>query len=78
MKIVLTGKMEMNRVHMTNKFLEMGIQVLKNVVISTDYLITGEAPGNNKIQAAKRRGITIMTENEFWNFLENEYPEYFL
>ncbi len=78
MKITLTGKMQMKRTQMTELFSEMGIKVQDNVVIGTNYLVTGESPGNRKILSAKVRGVSVITEEDFMRFLDDQFPEYFL
>ena len=76
MKIVLTGKMEKTRNHQTATFERCGIIVQKAVSGKTDFLVTGESPGNNKIEAARMRGVKVVTEHDFWDILDSDYPEY--
>lgn len=78
MKIVLTGKMKMTREQESRYFTRMKIEVQKAVSGRTDYLVTGERPGGNKIRDAKVKGIPILTEDEFMDYLLEEFPEYML
>lgn len=78
MKVVFTGKMNKPRYQETEKFKNWGIIVQKSITKSTDFLVTGERVGENKINKAKYYGITIITENDFYDKLENEFPEYLL
>ena len=78
MKICLTGKMEQNRMSETRRFDSYGIQVMKKVTSNVDYLVTGSAPGWNKLNDAKRHNTTIMTETEFFDMLIEEMPEFLL
>jgi len=45
---------------------------------TTEYLVTGERPGGNKIANAKSHSVPIYTETEFHSFLLDEYPEFLL
>jgi len=78
MKIVLTGKMEQTRTSETRRFDSYGIEVMKNVSGTTDYLVTGSAPGQSKLNDARRHNTTIMTEVEFFDMLVEEMPEFLL
>ena len=78
MKIVLTGKMSQTRAQMYRKFDLCGITVMGAVTGTTEYLVTGERPGGNKIATAKAHSVPIYTETEFHSFLLDEYPEFLL
>ncbi len=78
MKIVLTGKMEQNRTNESHRFETYGIQVMKKVTGTTDYLVTGTRPGQSKINDAQRHNTTIMTEVEFFDMLVEDMPEFLL
>lgn len=78
MKIVLTGTMNMTREQETRRFQAYGITVMKAVSKNVDYLIKGIAPGWNKLNAAKNKGIPIMTEEDFFDMLLTEFPEVLL
>lgn len=78
MKIVLTGKMNLTRVQMTDKYKRLLLEVQKQVTKGTDFLVTGDAPGQNKIDAANFKGIRILTLQEFQDMLFEDYPEYSL
>lgn len=78
MNIVLTGKMSTTRETETRKFKAYGITVQKAVTKATDFLVTGDAPGWNKISAAKSKGVTTLKEDEFFEMLIEEFPEVLL
>ncbi len=78
MKIVLSGKMKMNRVKETKRFKEYGIQIQSGVNSKTDYLVIGEDPGYSKTSMAGRFSTKILTETEFMDMLVDEFPEYLI
>ena len=78
MKIVLTGKMEMNRREETKRFKRYGITIQSGVNTETDFLVTGEKPGPNKINTANRLDIPKLSEDQFFDMLQEEFPEYLL
>jgi len=78
MKIVLTGKMNLTRTSETKRFKEYGIQVQKAITKGTDYLVTGSSPGWIKLDKARIYGIKELTEDEFFELLKEDYPEFIL
>jgi len=78
MNVVFTGKLEMTRANKTNKFKKFGINVQNSVAKSTNFLIKGDEPGLVKMNKAFKYGIQIMSEKEFFEMLQEEYPEYYL
>ncbi len=78
MKICLTGKMAMNRKDESARFKRYGITVQSGITQATDYLVTGDKPGNNKLQHAKNYKVKILSEDEFFELLVENHPEYLL
>jgi len=78
MNIVLTGKMKFTRSEETSRFKKYGINVQSGVRNNTDFLVTGENPGGTKLEAADFKGVTVLTEDDFFDHLIEEYPEYLL
>ena len=78
MKIVLTGKMDTTRDEEYERFSAYGIEVMKNVTSTTDYLLKGTRPGQRKIQDANIHGTPQMSEHEFFDMLVDKFPEIIL
>ncbi|CAI8237643.1 MAG: DNA ligase [Glaciecola sp. HTCC2999] len=65
-QIVFTGSMTSgSRSEMEKHAKSLGAKVGKSVSGNTTYLITGEKVGANKINAAKDKGVTVLTESEY-------------
>lgn len=45
-----------------------------SVTKGTDYLVVGEAPGDNKTKAAAKHGIKVITETELYTLMGQEMP----
>ncbi len=78
MKIVLTGRMAQTRLAESNRFENYGISVMKKVTGTTDYLVTGSAPGGSKLRDARIHGTKILTEDAFFDMLVETMPEFLL
>ncbi len=78
MKVVFSGKMAMTRDRETEKFEDMGITVQKGVTKGTDYLVIGYDYGMSKYSKAQRYDIDIIQEDDFFELLLKEFPEYLL
>lgn len=63
-RLTFTGKMSGNRKEMEKHAESLGA-IITGVNSKSDYLITGLNVGVNKINAAKKFGITILTEQEY-------------
>ncbi|MCO7226831.1 helix-hairpin-helix domain-containing protein [Pleionea sp. CnH1-48] len=65
-QVVFTGSMVSGpRGDMEKQAKALGAKVGKSVSGKTDYLVTGEKVGANKINAAKEKGVTVLTESEY-------------
>lgn len=70
--IVFTGKMEQgSREEMQAMARSLGAKVQTSVTGKTDILVCGLKVGAKKIEAAKLKGIRIMDENEYLNFVKD-------
>lgn len=78
MLVCFTGKMRMTRDRETEKFEEMGIHVKNSITKATDVLVTGYDVGQTKIDKANKYGIKILSESKFFEWLKENYPEYYL
>ena len=78
MKILLTGVMEMPRYAMRKRFKSYGITVAGTTSKSLDYIVMGVSPGEVKIDFARRHGITVLNEEDFFKMLYEKHPEYLL
>ena len=69
--VVFTGKMQIaNRDEMKKQAKQLGAKVGSSVSGKTDYLITGENVGVTKINAAKEKGVNVLTEEEYFALIE--------
>jgi DNA ligase (NAD+) len=65
-QIVFTGSMvHGKRPEMQAQAKKLGAKVVSSVSGKTDYLVTGEKVGANKIAAAEQKGVEILTEDEY-------------
>lgn len=64
-KIVFTGKMSSSRDDMKKYAKSIGIQVVSSISAKTDYLVIGEKIGGNKLKAAKKFNIQILSEENY-------------
>lgn len=64
--IVFTGAMTQgSRGDMEKQAKALGAKVAKSVTGKTDYLVTGEKVGETKINAAKNKGVDVISEAEY-------------
>lgn len=69
--VVFTGAMTQGgRGDMEKKAKRLGATIGKSVSGKTDFLVTGNKVGENKINAAKAKGVQVITEEEYLNLLE--------
>ncbi|MBB1438559.1 hypothetical protein H5202_07620 [Shewanella sp. SG41-4] len=65
LSIVFTGKMTQSRSDMTSEAESLGAVVQSGVTKTTTYLVIGENVGATKINAAKAKGVEIISEAEY-------------
>lgn len=71
-KIVVTGALKnYTRKEIHDLIIALGGEVSSNVSARTDLVIVGENPGS-KFEKAKKKGIKIMSEEEFLSMIEGE------
>lgn len=64
--VVFTGSMQQgSRGDMEKHAKSLGAKVAKSVTGKTTYLVTGEKVGETKINAAKDKGVKVLTEQEY-------------
>ena len=69
-RLVITGTLATcGRPQAQRLITEAGGQLQAQVTAQTDYLIVGDKPGANKIEAAKRQGVEILAESQFLEIL---------
>ncbi len=65
-QIVFTGTMQHGkRDEMKKQAKQLGAKVAASVTGKTDYLVAGDQVGEAKITAAREKGITVLTEEEY-------------
>ncbi|WNC69905.1 helix-hairpin-helix domain-containing protein [Thalassotalea nanhaiensis] len=70
--LVFTGTMlQGSRGDMEKQAKALGAKVAKSVSSKTSYLVAGEKVGANKINAAKDKGVTVLSEQEYLELLAN-------
>lgn len=67
--ITFTGKMEQNRSDMCSEAERFGAVVQSSVGRNTTYLVIGSNVGATKLNAAKAKGVIIITEAEYNNLI---------
>ncbi|WP_219702484.1 BRCT domain-containing protein [Marinomonas lutimaris] len=68
--VVFTGSMQLgNRGDMEKQAKSLGAKVAKSVTGNTTYLVTGEKVGETKINAAKNKGVKVLTEQEYLDLI---------
>jgi DNA ligase (NAD+) len=71
--IVFTGTMlQGSRADMEKQAKSMGAKVAKSVTGKTTYLVTGEKVGETKINAAKEKGVKVLTEQAYLTMISSE------
>ena len=77
--IVFTGTwVQETRNDKTRRYDKKHINVQKGITKKTDVLIQGVNAGYSKLSKAKDYGIPVMTEEQFFKWLRENYPEYYL
>ncbi|HIP93137.1 MAG TPA: DNA ligase (NAD(+)) LigA, partial [Desulfurobacteriaceae bacterium] len=72
LSFVFTGELSSLKRKEAQKLIEaLGGKALSNVSRSTSFLVVGENPGS-KLEKAKNYGIKILSEEEFFKFLEEK------
>ena len=72
-QVVFTGKMlQGSRGDMEKKAKALGAKIGKSVTGKTSFLVTGENVGANKINAARDKGVEVLTESEYLKLLSEE------
>lgn len=68
--VVFTGSMQQgSRGDMEKQAKALGAKVAKSVTGNTTYLVTGEKVGETKINAARDKGVEVLTEQEYLNLI---------
>ncbi|NWO03171.1 MAG: DNA ligase [Idiomarinaceae bacterium] len=68
--IVFTGSMQQgSRNDMEKHAKSLGAKVAKSVTGKTKYLVAGDKVGETKINAARDKGVTVLTEQEYLNLI---------
>jgi len=68
--VVFTGSMQQgSRGDMEKHAKTLGAKVAKSVSGNTTYLVTGEKVGETKINAAKDKGVEVLTEQEYLSLI---------
>lgn len=68
--LVFTGSLQSGtRDELSKKAKACGAKIANSVSSKTDYLVVGENVGTNKLQSATEKGIQIITEQTFLDFL---------
>lgn len=68
--VVFTGSMRQgSRGDMEKQAKALGAKVAKSVTGNTTYLVTGEKVGETKINAARDKGVEVLTEQEYLNLI---------
>lgn len=70
--VVFTGSMQQgSRGDMEKHAKSLGAKVAKSVTGKTTYLVTGEKVGETKINAAKDKGVKVLTEQDYLDFISS-------
>jgi DNA ligase (NAD+) len=71
--LVFTGSMQHgSRDEMKKQAKALGAKVGSSVSSKTDYLVIGEKVGETKLNAARDKGVTIITEQEYLNLADGQ------
>lgn len=72
--LVFTGTLRSgSRDKLSKQAKAKGAKIGASVSAKTDYLVAGENVGDNKINAAQEKGVTVISEQEFLQLLEGEH-----
>lgn len=72
-QLVFTGSMQQGaRKDMEKQAKALGAKVAKSVTSKTSLLVTGDKVGANKINAAKDKGVEVITEQAYLDLLKDE------
>lgn len=63
-EIVITGKLNVPRAEAEACLVRLGATVSKSVTWRTDYLVAGARTGATKMNSARAKGVTIITEDD--------------
>jgi len=70
--VVFTGSMAQgSRGDMEKQAKLLGAKVGKSVSGKTNFLVTGDKVGENKINAAKDKGVMVMSESDYLKLINN-------
>jgi DNA ligase (NAD+) len=73
LKLVFTGSLEdLTRKEAQRLVEEAGGRAVSSVSSNTDYVVAGENPGNNKINAAEENNVPIISPEDFQKLLAEE------
>lgn len=68
--LVVTGTLQaMDRKQVEQAIREAGGKVTGSVTKNTDYLVTGDEPGESKVSAAAKHGVSVLDEKQFMALL---------
>ncbi len=71
--IVFTGTMQHgSRDEMKKEAKSLGAKVASSVSSKTDYLVIGEKVGASKLEAAEKKGVKIITEQEYLDLIKED------
>lgn len=71
--LVFTGTMKhAKRDELIKEAKQLGAKIGTSVTNKTDYLITGDKVGETKINDAIKKGVKVITENEYFELLNNQ------
>lgn len=70
-KVVFTGKCTLSRNDMNDYAQSLGCVAQERVGKDTDYLVCGDNVGATKMESARKKGVTVLTENEFRELYQN-------
>jgi DNA ligase (NAD+) len=71
--VVFTGKMQSGtRSEMQTLARRLGAKVQTHVSGATDLLVCGENVGPKKLENARRKGVQILTESEFFSLIGDD------
>jgi DNA ligase (NAD+) len=72
LKIVITGTLSRPRSQVEGLIKSKGHTLTGSVSGSTNYVVVGDAPGATKVDAAKAKGVPMITEDELMDILNKQ------